>query len=206
MGQISDVPDDVQVPETAGIKAFPVIEHRISSFTFIRIATFVFLALEISFGALQRLLPEDMPWVGLTMLGIFVGWLDVLVVMYIRSNIIKLLTVEAYVAVAVNIYVDHMTGLHGWSYSWVVPALLLGLGVITVAIALLTNLRPSEYVTYIVVNTAASLLQYIPIRLGLNPLELPAVIVTTVYLIFMAGMIVFRFRDLKTALGRRFSV
>ncbi|MBQ5534549.1 MAG: hypothetical protein IIU07_04530 [Lachnospiraceae bacterium] len=205
-GKITGVPDGATTFESASYSAFPVIDFKVSSFTFIKIVTFLFLVLEISFAAVGWILGRDHPWVGLVMLGILVGWIDVLAAMYVRGNLLKLITVEAYVAMAVNIYVDYMTHMHGWSLAWVTPFTLLGLGVITLVIARIRKLRPSEYVTYIVVNTAAALLQLIPIRSGLNPVPIPAVIIIACHLILMAAVIVFRSRDLKTALGRRFSV
>jgi hypothetical protein len=205
-GKITDVPDEVSVSESAGFTAFPVIDFKVSSFTFIKIITFIFLVLEISFATVGWILGREHPWVGLVMLGILVGWIDVLAAMYVKGNILKLITVETYVAIAVNIYVDYMTHMHGWSLAWVTPFTLLGLGLITIFIAFIRKLRPSEYVTYIVVDTAAALAQLIPIRTGVNPVAIPAVTIIACYLIFMAAVIVFRSRDLKTALGRRFSV
>ncbi len=205
LGKIAEVPEGKEIPEMAGVDAFPVIEHRISSVTFMKIATFLFLTLEISFGAVYWLLGFDARWVVLVMLGIFAGWLDVLVVMYLRSNILKLITAEGYVAIAVDILVDQMTNMHGWSFAWVVPSILLGLGLITLLIAHLTKLRASEYVQYIALNTLAALLQFIPIHYELNPLVMPAIIVAACYLVLMAGVLVFQYNDLKAALGRRFN-
>lgn len=204
-GKTADVPQGKSIPEMAGTEAFPVLERGISSFTLAKIITFLFLTLEISFGAVWWLLGKESQWVVFVMVGIFVGWLDFLWVMYLRSNIIKLLTAEAYVAIAVVTFVDHMTNMHGWSYAWVTPFILLGLGIITILIAFATKLRVSEFVQYIALNTIASLLQFIPIHYGLNPVVLPAIIITACYLILMAGVLVFQYNDLKAALGRRFN-
>lgn len=204
-GKTADVPEGKQLSETARVEAFPVIEHRISSVTFIKLMTFLFLTLEICFGAVWWLLGKEAGWVVLVMFGIFAGWLDMLVVLYLRTNIIKLVTVEAYVAIAIDIYVDHMTNMHGWSYAWVTPFVLLGLGIVTLIIAAATKLRPSEYVQYIALNSLAALLQFIPIRRELNPVVIPAVTVAACYLILLAGVLVFHYNDLRTSLGRRFN-
>ena len=205
-GRITDVPKDRTVWESASADAFPVLDRKISSFTFIKIVTFLFLALEISFGLVRWMMREDAPWVGLVMAGIFVGWLDVLAAMYVRGNLIKLLTVEAYVAIAVSCFVDHMTGLHGWSYAWVAPFVLLGLGLLTILIATASGLRRSEYVQYFAINAGVSLLQLLPIKYEMNPVPLPALIIIALYLILLSGLMVFRYRDLKTSLARRFNV
>ncbi|MCR5747227.1 MAG: hypothetical protein K6G03_05925 [Lachnospiraceae bacterium] len=204
-GKVTEVPKDKDNFETAVIESFPVMERKVSSFTFIKLVTFLFIALEICFGMLHMLLKEDAPWVSLVMLGIFVGWVDVLVTMYVRFNIIKLLTIEAYVASVINVYVDYMTGMHGWSLAWVVPSILFVLGILTIVIAEYLKLRPSEFVSYLALDTIVSLLQFIPIHYELNPIVLPAMICSVCYLILMAAILVFRAKDLKTALGRRFN-
>ena len=204
-GKTAEVSKDKPVSEMADKEAFPVIERKISSVTFIKIVTFLFLTLEICFGVVYKM-TDGAPWVGLVMLGIVVGWIDVLGAMYVRGNIIKLITVEAYVAIGVNIFVDYMTNLHGWSFAWVIPAILLGLLIVTIAIATVTGLRYNEYIQYLAYNTVVTLLQLIPIRMEINPLILPALISIAIYLILMAAVFVFRSRELKTALDRRFSV
>ena len=205
-GKPGKAPDGIYLWESAGVEAFPVVERKISSVTFMKLATFLFLTLEICFGAVRGLIGWDKTWVHLVMLGILVGWVDVLIVMYLRSNIIKLLTVEVYVAIVIDIYVDYMTHMHGWSLAWVMPFALIGLGIATAIIALATGLRPSEYVQYIALNALFSLLQIIPIRMGLNPITIPAVSCIACYLIYMAAVVVFLSKDLKTALSRRFNL
>ena len=205
-GKITGVPDTRDISGIPETEAFPVLERRISSVTFMKLLTFLFLALEICFTLTDWMLKDNTLWPRLVMLGIFVGWLDVIAAMYLRGNIIKLLTVETYVAIIINCYVDHMTRLHGWSYAWVAPTLFLGLLGATLIIANVTGLRHNEYVSYLALDAAVSLLQLIPIKYEINPVPLPALIVIGCYLILMSALLVFRFRDLKTALERRFSV
>ena len=205
-GKVTDVPPEAVVSDVAGEDAFPVIEKRVSSITFIKIVTFVFIALEISLWLANRIAGEYAPWITLVMLGVLVAWIDVLVTTYIRNNVIKVLTVETYAAIIVNVYVDYMTGRYGWALAWVVPSLLVGLGIATIITAHAVKLRPNEYITYIVYDAAVALLQLIPIRLGQNTFEIPALASIAGYMILMAALLIFRSRDLRTGLSRRFNV
>ncbi|MBR1524732.1 MAG: hypothetical protein IJ641_09815, partial [Lachnospiraceae bacterium] len=69
-----------------------------------------------------------------------------------------------------------------------------------------SGIRRSEYMQYFAINAAASLLQLIPIKYDMNPVPLPALIIIACYLILLAGLLVFRYKDLKTSLERRFNV
>ncbi len=205
-GKVKDVPEDVCASDVAKIDAFPVIEHKVSSFTFIKIITFVFVALEIIAAMTQFSTKKDMAWLTLAMAGLAVVWADILIAMYLRNNLLKVITVQAYIAVVINLYVDYMTHMHGWSVTWVIPSTLLGLLLVTFCIAAFRNLRPNEYLSYVTFDSILALCQLIFIKMGLNWFIYPAIICITLYLISMAGIIIFRYNDLVSAFSRRFNV
>ena len=59
---------------------------------------------------------------------------------------------------------------------------------------------------YLLLDLVVALFQLIPIARGLNPLELPAVITIGVILLVNLGVVIFKFKELKTALSRRFNL
>lgn len=205
-GKVKDVPLDIEVSSNAKTDAFPVIERKVSSVTFIKIITFAFVALEICGFMTQIAVNKDMAWLNLAMIGLVVAWVDVLVTMYLRNNLLKVVTVEAYVAIVVNIVVDYLTHMHGWSVTWVVPSMLFGLLLSTFTFAYFRQLRPNEYLSYIAFDSIVALCQLIFIRRGSNWFIYPAIICITLYLISMAGIVIFRYKDLVSALQRRFNV
>ena len=187
--------------------SFPVLEKRkISSITFFKICTFLFIASEIVFGTINIMTEGKFSFIGPVMLGIFVGWIDVIATMYLRNNLIKVITFEVMVAIVVDYYIDVKTGFHGWSVNWMIPFTLIGLAVITILTALILRLRLDEYILYIVFDFFMSLFQIIFIRNGMNTVPWPAVISIMCYMILITALVIFRFRDLKNASEKMFNI
>ena len=198
-GQLREIEGEAPSP-------FPVLKKsRISGITFLKVITFAFIAAEIILETLNIQTGDRLPYIGVTMLGTFVAWVTAITTMYLRNNLIKVVTWEVIVAIIVDVYIDIETGFRGWSVNWMVPATLLGLAIATVIIARVMKLRLDEYILYLVMDLVMALLQIIFIKNGMNDFTWPAVIVIMTYLILIAGLVIFRFSDLKNAAQKFFN-
>lgn len=187
--------------------AFPTLEKRkISNITFLKVCTFLFVALEIIFGTINIMTQGKYSFIGPVMLGILVAWIDVIATMYLRNNLIKVLTFEVLVAIVVDYYVDVKTNFHGWSIQWMIPMTLIGLAIATIVIAKVQKLRLDEYILYLVLDFVIALFQIIFIRNGMNTLPWPAVVSIMFYMILLSALVIFRFRDLKNASEKMFNI
>ncbi|WP_155834898.1 DUF6320 domain-containing protein [Butyrivibrio sp. FCS006] len=187
--------------------SFPILEKRkISNITFLKMCTFLFIASEIIFGAINIMTKGEFSFIGPVMLGLFVAWIDVIATMYLRNNLIKVITFEVVVAIVVDLYIDIKTGFHGWSVNWMIPMTLIGLAIATNIIAWVLKLRLDEYILYIVLDFVMALVQIIFIRNGMNTFPWPAVASIITYMILIAALIIFRFRDLKNASEKMFNI
>ncbi len=198
-----------QLYETEGDEnpSFPVLEKRkISSVTFLKVCTFLFLAYEIVFGTINIMTKGEFSFMGLMMLAGVVVWADIIATMYLRNNLIKVITFEVLVAIVVDYYIDVKTGFHGWSVNWMVPMTLIGLAIVTIVTAAILKLRLDEYILYIVFDFVMALFQIIFIRNGKNSFPWPAVISIMSYMILIAALVIFRFRDLKNASEKMFNI
>lgn len=168
--------------------------------------TFLFVATEIVFSAINIMTGRIYSFFGPLMLGFLAGWITILTTMYLRNNILKVVTWEVIVAIVVDIYIDFKTGFYGWSVEWMVPMTLIGLAITTIIIALVQKLRLDEYIYYIIFDLAMALGQIYFIKKGLNKLIWPAGISIMCYLILIAAVVIFRFRDLKKASEKMFNM
>lgn len=199
-GQLQEVEGDEN-------PAFPVLEKRkISNITFLKVCTFIFIASEIVFGTINIMTGGEFSFIGPVMLGLLVAWIDVIATMYLRNNLIKVITFEVLVAIVVDYYVDVKTHFHGWSVEWMIPMTLIGLAIATIIIAKVLKLRLDEYILYIVLDFVIALFQIIFIRNGRNTLPWPAVSSIMFYMILLAALVIFRFRDLKNASEKMFNI
>ena len=185
---------------------FPVIrKRRVTSHLLFRIATFLAVAAEIVAIALMFLAGESLPWMPILMVGVLIAWADLVVTLYYRNNILKILTVEVILSIGVALWVDALTGWHGWSVEWMIPMTLVGLAVVTIVIGRARGLKTGEYVMYLIFDAVLALLQMIPIHLGLNTRPWAAVMSIAAFLILAAAVVIFRFRELKSATERVFN-
>ncbi len=186
---------------------FPTLKKKkISNITLFKVATFLYIALEIVFGTINVQTDNKYPFVGITILGLTVAWVTLVTTLYIRNNLIKVITFEVIVAIIVDIYVDIHTGNNGWSVAWMVPSTLLGLAIATIITAKVLKLRLDEYILYLVLDLFMALCQLIFIKNGMNTFTWPAVVVIMVYLILIVGLVIFRFADLKRASEKMFNM
>jgi hypothetical protein len=187
--------------------SFPILKKKpISNITFLKVCTFVFVALEIIFITLNLMTNGEFSFIGPVILGVLVAWLTIITTMYLRNNLIKVVTWEVVVAIVVDIYIDVKTGFHGWSLEWMVPLTLVALVIGTLIIAAVLKLRLDEYILYIIFDLIIALLQIIFIRNGMNQFPWPAVISVVTYLILLAALLIFRFYDLKNAYQKMFNM
>lgn len=190
---------------------FPAIRRpALTGKKVVRISTFVLFIVLIGMGAAGYLAEHEahhpLPWVPIVMIGAVVVWLDILLTMRVRNNIIKLLTGEIYFAIIVDYIVDRNTGMHGWSVNWMIPLALVGLGIATVAIARSAKLSIRDYAVYLLIDTVLSLCQIVFIVHHRNSFLWPAVISMAFYLILLSACVIFRSRDLKNAVAKYFHV
>ena len=187
--------------------SFPTLKrHKISNITFLKVCTFLFIALEIIFGTVQIMTEDDIPFLGILILGTAVVWLTVVTTMYLRNNPLKVITWEVIIAIIVDVYIDMHTGFIGWSLMWMVPATLMALAIVTVVSAAIMRLRLDEYIFYIIFDLIMALVQIVFIRNGMNKFPWPAVISIMMYLIITVGLVIFRSGDLKNATAKMFNV
>ena len=91
-GELSGEPENHVYP--------PMKKNRMSGVSFYRIIHFVFIVLEIIFGAIG-LLRGFSGWITLGMIITLLVWLDFWLVFYYRNNFMKLFLIEVYLAMLV---------------------------------------------------------------------------------------------------------
>ena len=180
-------------PEPGG---FPVLARK----------RFSHLSVFKNFGTLELLNDFNLPWVPFAILGALIAWGDVMVGIYYRNNLIKTLFVEMYLAMAVCLLIDGLTGWHGWSLAFVLPIGFVVLVFVTIGVGRAANLRLEEYIIYIFVTMLLSMLQIIPVVTHANPYILPAVMCMALLLIAACAAVIFRFRDLRSAVEKLFNL
>ena len=185
--------------------AFPELgQKKISRTSALKIISFCFAAVEIAFAALYFLLDLRMLWIPLTMAGFLILWLDVVIGVYYRNNVVRNITVQFYLAMGVCLLADRFTGFHGWSVQWVLPCCFAGLVITTMAVGKGLSYALEEYILYLAVDMILANCQLIFLLTKSNRFVWPAVISLVFVWILAAAALIFRFRVLKRAASKNF--
>ena len=183
--------------------AFPVLKkRRYSVWLLFKICVFVFVVMEVVLLMVQFATGFRYHLPGLIMMWAPFVLLDLLAALYYRGNIIKLISIQAYVVMAVCIFIDLGDGRISWSIQWVIPATLICLVLVTIVIGYGVGLRLVDYMIYLIIDVILALLQLIPVALGVNRLPYAAVISAGLMIVIAAFVILFRPRELGNAFSK----
>ena len=187
--------------------AFPLIPvKKVTRLSIMRVAIFLCVVYEVLMLSALAVTGGEAAWIPTAMLLGLIALADVFLVIYFRNSLLKLLTYQTYVGMAVSAYVDVRTHFHGWSVSWVIPCAFAALVLTTVTAALCMHLKLAEFSMYLLFDILLSLTQAILILLGLNRFIWPAVISMALLVILGAGGLIFRTREVRDSAARYFNV
>ena len=180
--------------------AFPVIKSApVSTATLFRIAVFIGVLIEIAFGFIGYINGSWMHSLGLVGTIIIFALGDLAVGIYYRSNLLKLITVQAYIIMIAICLINRHFGGYRWSLAFVVPSMFLALLVLTVLVGFIEKLLLGEYLIYVIIDVLLSFLQLIPIHYGMNPWPYLTAACIAVMLAVAAFVLIFRFKEFKNA-------
>ncbi len=187
--------------------SFPVFpERKISSVTFMKILTFILAAFWILTWMIGFMVPEADAVIRICQISAFFIWADIFVINFLRVNLLKTVTMETIIVIAAILITDLLTGWHRWSVTWVIPCILFALMIATLIISKATRLHADEFISYLMLDSIMALIQLIFIRLAMNWFPYPAIVTVTLYLLLDAGVVIFGFGDLMTAIARRLNL
>ncbi len=186
---------------------FPVFpERKFSSVTIIKILTFIVAAFYIISWMISFMVPAAEAVIRICQIAVFFAWVDVFVINYFKYNILKTITIQTFIVTLVILITDIFTGWHRWSVTWVIPSILLALMIATLIVSKASSLHADEFISYLILDSAAALIQLIFIKFGMNWFPYPAIVLITLYLLLDAGVVIFGFGDLMTAIARRLNL
>lgn len=189
-------------------EVYPVVRKRkVSRLTVVKTAAFTLLVFLGAMLILHAFADRWFSWMPLAMICAVIGFLDIYLIIYYRGNPLKTVTWEICIGMAVSLIVDRFTGCYRWSVIWVIPAGFLGLMIATASIGTGMHLNLVDYVIYLLFDaTASTAAQGIFLFLHLNPFRYPMVISFFVCILFFAAVLIFRWKDFKSAGSRYFAM
>ena len=184
-------------PEDA---AFPIIKKLpITTEAIFRIACFLAVLAEIALGMICFVNGGWIPGIEIAMVIILFALGDLGVALYYKSNLVKLITIQAYIVMVAVYVLDARFSDIGWSVEWVIPCMFIALIISTLIIARVNGLFLRDIMLYVILDVLLSFIQIYWIKNGTNRFPWPAAISIALMLAIAAFVIIFRFNDLKNA-------
>lgn len=185
---------------------YPVLKKKMTRPTVIRFSLFIFVAF-MAFMIIVRVMTGHMTaWMPLALISSVIALIDICVTVYYRSNPIKTIVWETYTGMVICLIVDRFTGWRAWSVEWVLPCAFAGVMIAVMAVGAGLKLMLQDFVLYLVFDAVCSLLQIIFIYFELNPFVLPALISMGLCVVLFVGILIFRWRDFRSASSRYFNL
>lgn len=197
-GHLAGVPEDPAFPALKKRKFSIFLLYKVCIFIFV-ITEVVVMMIHVMTGYKYHLPIVIMMWAPFVLM-------DLLIASYYKGNVIKLISLQAYLAMAVCLFIDSLNGTLTWSLHWMIPATLLGLVLVTILLGWKLGLRLVDYMIYLAIDVILSVLQLIPVAMGINTMPYAAVISAGVMIIIAAFVVIFRPRELGNALSKYMNV
>ncbi|MCF0122110.1 MAG: hypothetical protein HUJ74_02695 [Lachnospiraceae bacterium] len=186
---------------------FPSLKReRISNLSLLKIFTFFMIALKIVFTSVWFLFDDDLDWVRFVMMSTFIVWMNVVLGVYFRDNMVKNITLQIYLIMIIGFILDWYTGLYGWSMKWIIPCCFLCLLFLTICIGKSFKVLLEDYILYLVVNMVLVMGQVLLLMFRINMFIWPAVISMASFGILGVAVLLFHFRELQSALVKLFHI
>ncbi|MEE8886359.1 MAG: DUF6320 domain-containing protein [Eubacteriales bacterium] len=198
-GPLSGEPEEEVYPN--------VRKRKVSRMTVVRVALFILLAFFAAMAVLSIFEDRMLSWEPLAIICAVIGFLDIVLIMYYRGNPLKTVTWQICVGMAVSVLVDWFTGMHGWSVIWVIPCAFPAMMITTVAAGSGLRMNLVDYILYLLFDAVVStVVQSLILVFHKNPFRYPMAVSLFLCIVFFLAVLIFRWKDFKTASSRYFNI
>lgn len=139
-------------PETESYDIFPKIPVKVTYDLIFKISTFVAVIGILVVNIINKLfIPQLRIYVPLT-LGLICAWIIINVGFKKRKNIPKIILYEGVISIVLCLIWDKLTGWHGWSVGYVLPATSAALVLFYFIMGIADKSRLTAYVGYFMIS------------------------------------------------------
>ena len=139
--------------------------------------------------------------------GIASMWLASTIGFFKRYNLLKNAMWQLVIMTNVSILWDWLTGWRGWSLDFVVPIVSMAILLFMTVVAAVQKCPAKEYLSYLVLASLYGLaLPLIFLLCGVLHLQLPSLVGIAVCFLFLAGILLFKWKEFKEEMDKKFHV
>lgn len=190
---------EAEFPEVKKTKELEMKVYKM--FTFLCLIAIVFMIdLDFSYRPTVR-------WTLFSAGGVASMWLASTIGFFKRYNLLKNAMWQLVIMTAVSILWDYLTGWRGWSVDFVVPIVSMAILLFMTVIATVQKWPPKEYMVYLVMaSTYGLVLPLLLLVFGALRLRLPSMVGIAVCFLFLAGILLFKWKEFREEMHKKFHV
>ena len=124
-----------------------------------------------------------------------------------RRNLLKNAQWQLVLVSVACVIWDKLTGWHGWSLDYVIPAVTVGILMVLVILVRVQRHLPKDYMFHFILTGSYGIV--VPMILwltGMLHVVLPSMICSAVCLLFLAWLVSFRGREFQEEMQKKFHV
>ena len=169
----------------------------------LRLAALATIVVAVICSAVNFSLPETGWWSVIVMAALASTWLVLGVTVHKRGSPMKAIVWQLSAISVITLLWDLCTGFAGWSLDFVLPIFIPCVQLAAFIVVVALCLRPAEYLFCMTFCILAGFLPLIPLLCGMLGTLHPTVICVGVSLVALAGLLLFKGRELKDDAVRR---
>ncbi len=188
-----------EFPEVQATKELEMKVYKF--FTFLCLVAIVFM-IDLDFNY-----RPTVQWTLFSAGGVASMWLASTIGFFKRYNLLKNAMWQLVIMSNVSILWDWLTGWRGWSIDFVVPIVSMAILLFMVVVAAVQKWPAKEYMSYLVMASVYGLvLPLLLLIFGAVQLQLPSLVGIAVCFLFLAGILLFKWKEFREEMDKKFHV
>lgn len=189
-------------------RVFPLVppKKQTAEKQFMQWVSFGALAIIIVCGLINYMLFDGIWWSAFVTGALLCTWLVLAVATAKRRNLLKSVTWQLVILIALAILWDVFTGWYGWSIDFVLPLAILSALCAVIVIAGIKKMTSCEYMTYVQMVCMAGIAPFVLLVTHTVNVSLPSAICVGACVLTFAAMIIFRRNAFFAEIKKKFHV
>ena len=179
----------------------PLISHKHSLFfRLLQLCSAIVVILSVT---VNLAIPKSGFWSLFVVAGMVCVWINLLIAVHKRHNILKNLTYQVTVVSILSVLWDIFTGWHKWSVDFVIPIAFIAVMTAITILARILKMSTGTYIIYSFLLILYGIVPVIFILSGLSAVIFPSLFCVAGSLISLTALLVFEGRNMAEELKRR---
>lgn len=182
----------------------PRVKEPLKGLLFVKIISFLLFALTIVMIGTNSIFSPHIHWTTYTILGCLCMWIITIICYFKRRNLMKNTLWQQLLVTIICIIWDFATGWSGWSLSFAFPIVNMIALLSLFIIAIIQRLKIRDYLIYYMVSSIFGIIPYILVLTDAISFKVLSVICSCICLLIIIGLFIFRWKDVKQEIQKKF--